>query len=161
MPTITRILVATDFSDAADEALRYATVLAERLGARLSLVHVVDPFAQALSWEGELSLSTEMPAEVVEGIQRQFSRRAPIMGHAVAITSIVTGVTSSAIVDHARDNGIDLIVMGTHGRHGMAHLLLGSVAERVVRTASCPVLTVRGARLAAAPEQCLVETCPA
>jgi nucleotide-binding universal stress UspA family protein len=61
-------------------------------------------------------------------------------------TEIITGVSAPAIVEYARDHHIDLIVMGTHGRTGMAHLLIGSVAERVVRTAPCPVLTVHTER---------------
>jgi nucleotide-binding universal stress UspA family protein len=59
------------------------------------------------------------------------------------ITGVMFGSPARAIVDYARDYAIDLIVMGTHGRSGFAHLLLGSVTERVVRTAECPVLTVR------------------
>ena len=65
-------------------------------------------------------------------------------------TSVTFGSPAKAIVDYARDNGINLIVMGTHGRGGFAHLLLGSVAEQVVRTAECPVLTVRGTAAALA-----------
>jgi nucleotide-binding universal stress UspA family protein len=59
--------------------------------------------------------------------------------------AVVFGSPAKAIVDHAQGAGVDLIVMGTHDRSGVAHLLLGSVAERVVRTATCPVMTVRGA----------------
>jgi nucleotide-binding universal stress UspA family protein len=66
-----------------------------------------------------------------------------------ATVDVVIGAPSSSIVEYADGHGIDLIVMGTHGRGGMSHLLMGSVAERVVRTAPCPVLTVRQPRTAA------------
>ncbi len=161
MRIIASILVPTDFSETADEALRYAAALAQPLGARVSLVHVFDdPFAQRVYFEEDVPIPAAMRAEVLAGIQRRFAERVPMVGRAGTTTSVICGAPASAIVNHARDNAIDLIVMGTHGRHGMAHLLLGSVAERVVRTASCPVLTIRSAPLATVREG-LLEACPA
>jgi nucleotide-binding universal stress UspA family protein len=85
-----------------------------------------------------------MRAALLADIRRQLATRTTTAGHENVTTEVLTGApTAPAIVEAATQNRCDLIVMGTHGRHGMAHLLLGSVAERVVRTAGCPVLVVR------------------
>jgi nucleotide-binding universal stress UspA family protein len=161
MPTFSRILVPTDFSETADEALRYAAVLASRLGARLSLVHVFNASGPQRRAVADDLLMPDLRADILVDIQRRFTEREPIVGHVSVTTRVVSGAPEKAIVEYARDNAIDLIVMGTHGRQGVAHLLLGSVAEHVVRTAPCPVLTVRSARLAPLLSQYPVEACPA
>ena len=142
----TRILVATDFSTTADAALAYATSLASALHSNIHLVHVLEdqlvpPFVGAS--DGFTPMPVELPDEVRQRAEAALRVR---MGSAVGSTEVLTGaMTATAIVDVARERGADLIVMGTHGRRGLAHLLLGSVAEQVVRTAECPVLTVRHA----------------
>ena len=150
--TITRILVPTDFSEAADAALVYAKALAVQFGASLHLVHVFeDPYtAGALSPEVYAPLPPEVREEVMKNIMKELSERLT-PGEKLRFsgtTQLATGPVAKAIVDHASDFRIDLIVMGTHGRRGMAHLVMGSVAEKVVRIARCPVLTV-GQRVAA------------
>jgi len=145
----TRILVPTDFSAPSDAALGTAKELAARLGASLHLVHVLeDPYAVAAYSADALGY---LPPGIKESWQQEADKHlnallTPSERSAFRATTTVlfSGSAARDIVEHARDNDIDLIVMGTHGRGGLAHLLLGSVAERVVRLAACPVLTVRG-----------------
>lgn len=151
MNTITRILVPTDFSEPADEALDYALGLGKSLGATVSLVHVFDdPFERTLYSEQYVPMPAEIRDEILANVQQQLAERAARSGRSDVTSAILSGPPAQAIVDSAREQKADLIVMGTHGRHGVAHLLMGSVAERVVRTATCPVLTVRGAAAARA-----------
>ena len=148
--SVTRILVPTDFSEPSDAALEYAATLAGRLGASLHLLHVFeDPYLSGGAFAAEMyapvpedlreALLTEAKRELEDRLAKLEAR------HVEASADVYTGPTARAIADYARTHELDLIVMGTHGRGGMAHLLLGSVAERVVRTAPCPVLTVRAA----------------
>jgi universal stress protein A len=144
--TITRILVPTDFSADADAALRYAIDLAKPFGAIVELLHVVeDPLAAGM-WSAEfytaeiagLNLNLVKDAEArLRGIVEETKAPLPLSGE------VHIGPAFATILDTAREHGADLIVMGTKGRTGLAHLLIGSVAERVVRLAPCPVLTVR------------------
>ncbi len=141
---ITRILVPTDFSDCADAALTYALTLADRVGATVSLVHVFDDPDELSFYSGlYVLMPRELRAEIVEDIRHQLAERLAATGHKDVTTEVLMGSVAKAIVEGARERYCDLIVMGTHGRHGVSHVLLGSVAERVVRTAHCPVLVVR------------------
>jgi nucleotide-binding universal stress UspA family protein len=145
MIAINNILVATDFGEAADSAIRYGRQLAGRFGATLHVLNVVDDLATAFT--------TETYSAVVPEIQEEAETAARRRLHELLVDSdgcgprttpaIMTGSAAPAIIDYAREHGIDLIVMGTHGRGGLAHFVMGSVAERVVRLAPCPVLTVR------------------
>lgn len=145
-PTITRILVPTDFSATSDAALEFAKTIATTFGASLHLLHVFeDPYVPgAFGAETYAPLSPTMRAELLEEAAARLGHRLPPeeKERFRGTTEIVSGVGATAIVEYARDHDINLIVMGTHGRTGVAHLLIGSVAERVVRTAGCPVLTV-------------------
>lgn len=145
MNTITRILVPTDFSESADQALTYAVNLGAQVGATVHLIHVFDdPDTVGLYSEVYVPMPPEMRAALLTDIRRQLATRTTAAGHEKVTTEVLSGAPpAQAIVEAARQHRCDLIVMGTHGRHGMAHLLLGSVAERVVRTAECPVLVVR------------------
>lgn len=151
MHQIKKILLPTDFSECAEPATTMALELAQTLGARLILLCVYNAplYFGAL---GELYL---VPAEVVEklrcevaGSLAQLRERAAAYGVA-ADTLAVEGMAYEKILEVARSQDINLIVMGTHGRTGLRHLLLGSTAERVVRTAPCPVLTLRSPDAAA------------
>ena len=142
MAEIKRILVPTDFSEPADGALTYALDLASKLGATVSLVHVFEDPAGIHSG-AYVPMPAEMRGEILADLRRRMAEVAATRGHAELNPRVLIGPAAQSIVEAARDSQADLIVMGTHGRHGMAHLLLGSVAERVVRTATCPVLTVR------------------
>lgn len=143
----TRILVPTDFSPASDAALVYARALAHKFGGSLFLLHVLeDPIlVSAFTAETYVPEGPEVHATRMEEAQRRLAHRLRANDRSpLAVSSeTVVGNPVRAVTEYAALNGISLIVMGTHGRGGMAHLLLGSVAERVVRTAPCPVLTVR------------------
>jgi nucleotide-binding universal stress UspA family protein len=145
MIQLKRILVPTDFSDASKNALRYAMAFAESFNAALDVVHVVvDPYV--IPPGGEAYLPPPDYPEQMERIARQhLDQWVPAEwrnGRQVTLECI-PGAPFVEIVRYAREKNCDLIVMGTHGRGMIAHLLLGSVAERVVRKAPCPVLTVR------------------
>jgi len=145
--SVTRVLVPIDFSEPADAALQYAASLAVKVGASLHLLHVFeDPYLGGGAFAAEMYVP--VPQDLRETLladakQQLAARLATLDEQFHATADVYTGPTARAIADYATTNDIDLIVIGTHGRGGMAHLLLGSVAERVVRTAPCPVLTVR------------------
>jgi len=146
MTRITRILVPTDFSATADAALDYAYVLAERFNASIELLHVLDdPFvADGMAAEAYISEAPTLRTAMLQEAQERLRHRASTRGGLPAIkTEVLFGHGARTIVEYAAERGVDLVVMGTHGRTGLAHLLLGSVAEQLVRTAPCPVLTVR------------------
>jgi nucleotide-binding universal stress UspA family protein len=146
MIELRRILVPVDFSQHSQTALAFAAALAERFGAELVLLHVVQDLALFLP-EADTGMPVVMPpteqmtAAVREGLTR-FLRDNRLEGRKVC-EEVREGPPHAEIVAYAAENAIDLIVMGTHGRTGLSHMLLGSVTERVVRTAPCPVLTVR------------------
>ena len=145
--TISRILVPVDFSAHSESALRYAIALASRVDATLHVLHVVeDPIATG-AWGGETVIPnlTELRQELLDDAERRLAayREEATRAQVPVVTVARMGLTSHTIVDYAKAINIDLIVMGTHGRTGMAHLFMGSVAERVLRHAPCPVLTVR------------------
>ena len=147
MIALKKILVATDFSEPSDAALAYGRELARTFGAALTLVHVVDEvMSRGYGIDGGVMLSDpQYQIQVEADARRQLN--AAIEGEDRAITAsarvLVSRSPASAIVSYAHESDIDLIVMGTRGRGGVAHLLMGSVSERVVQTAPCPVLTVR------------------
>ncbi|HET7341892.1 MAG TPA: universal stress protein [Methylomirabilota bacterium] len=129
------ILFPTDFSDVSRRAGRAAADFARHFGARLHVLHVVglsrDPEPQPHGLRAAV-------AELGDGV--------------TTLVATTAGVTAWQIVDYASRHGVDLIVMGTHGRRGFAHALLGSVSETVVRRAPCPVLVVPAGAAAAATE---------
>ena len=144
MLAIRNILVATDFSEPSGVALAYGRDLARNYKAQLHLLHVVEDVMTRYSPEVGVLLPSiqedlekaarrELEARLTEDDRRQL--------HAVAV--IDTGANIAEVIrNYAKDHAIDLIVTGTHGRGAVKHFLMGSVAERVVRTAPCPVLTV-------------------
>ena len=147
MTAYKHILVPLDFSDTSTRAFEHAKMLAERFDASLELLHVVpNPFiANAAS----LYVGMPLPQDFLNQLEQDARQR---LGATLTVTererfkarSVVRiGDPLFEIVEHARTEHIDVIVMGTHGRTGVSHLFLGSVAERVVRTAECPVLTVK------------------
>jgi universal stress protein A len=138
---ITRILVPTDFSPPSEQAFDYARSLAHQLGASLHLLHVVNRplLAEGLAAEAAIADGMAMGSTMVEDAKARLHKLAP----EAASADVVFGYAARSIVEHASRLGVDLVVMGSHGRTGIAHVLLGSVAEATVRTAPCPVLTVR------------------
>ena len=147
MVTLKRIVVATDFGEAADVAFAYGRELARTFGASLDVLHVADNVvARGYAGEGFMAAYPELQRDVEDAAAKRLDALVSDEDRAVLNARTVVRVSTSpplAIVDYAREVHSDLIIMGTHGRGAMAHLLMGSVAERVVRTAPCPVLTVR------------------
>mgnify|MGYP001558299558 CR=1 FL=1 len=146
MITIKTILVPTDFSDASAAALGYARALAEAFGSTLHLLHVVqDPYVQpwaaeafGVSLAGVLERWEQDALAQLDALVPEAERQA----HPVQSATRV-GHPFVEILNYAAEHHVDLIVMGTHGRGAVAHMLLGSVTEKVIRKAPCPVLTVR------------------
>lgn len=148
MPEIKSILCPTDFSPASEKALAYGLSLARQTGSKITLLHVVQvPFFVGLE-DGPGAASAnevfveEARREALERLRGEQKKHAQD-GLDIDIVQL-EGPPHERIVEAAKDK--DLLVMGTHGRTGLPHLLLGSVAERVVRMAPCPVLTVPSAR---------------
>lgn len=140
-----RILFPTDFSEPARQAQQYATALAERFQCELHLLHIVPQLTLPLP---EASTSWTLPEAdqrlQVEEAQRQLIDDVKSSGlkQLDTVQVVKVGYAVEEIVNYAKDHDIDLIVIGTHGHTGFAHLLMGSVAEKIVRLATCPVLTV-------------------
>ena len=140
-----KILLPSDFSDCSAEAAGAARRLAEVFGARLTILHVLDePAALDPMFRGEV------PLELLRGRMERYARdgmEAFVADHFRGTgnmeTRIVSGVPYREILREARESEAELIVIGTHGRTGVEHVIFGSTAERVVRMAPCPVLTIR------------------
>jgi universal stress protein A len=146
MSQMKRILVPTDFTPASDIAFNYAVDMAARDGASIDLLHVLDPAGFAAAYPD--GLYVELPALREEAIQEATTKQGDAAKRCAAVkvataTHVLVGAPATAIRAEAKTDGSDLIVMGTHRRGAFAHFMLGSVAERVVRTAPCPVLTLR------------------
>jgi universal stress protein A len=138
------ILVPTDFSDTSGLAVAYARALAEPFGAHVHLLHVVQDPTGYLPTEALAALPQLREDMEKDARQRLAGLLAGDADRKLPVTREVrTGVPFVEIIGYAKGHAVDLIVMGTHGRGAVAHLLLGNVAERVVRKAPCPVLTVR------------------
>lgn len=144
MPSIHTMLLPTDFSDAAEQAATLAIAMAQAFGAKLLLLCVyagpiyMGPFNEAYATSADILERLRRETErALEGL-RQRASDAGVSAESFALP----GRASDVIVEMAQSHAVDLIVMGTHGRTGFRHLLLGSVAEHVIRTAACPVLTV-------------------
>jgi nucleotide-binding universal stress UspA family protein len=142
---IQHMLVPLDFSPYAEQALAYAIDLAQTLRAHLTLLHVIHLTPLAMGDMLAPSLAVYLQAVETEAQQQMHTAHARVQQVGLRCdTLIVQGVPFQTIVDTARDRDVDLIVMGTHGRTGLTHMFIGSVAEKVVRLAPCPVLVTRG-----------------
>jgi len=154
MITLKSILLPSDFSECAAEAARYALALAEQFDAHLHLLHVihditsqVPDFGMGLAFPAYVEHLPERIQKLEEEAIRNLAELTPdgwSARHGATI-AVKRGQPFVEIIRYAREHDVDLIVVGTHGRSALAHALLGSVAERVVRKAPCPVLTVRPA----------------
>jgi nucleotide-binding universal stress UspA family protein len=147
MMSLERILVATDFGEAAEAALNYGRALARAFGASLTVLHVADNVMMgSFGVEGYVGAYPDFQRNVEESARRQLDlllSEQDVRDLAATTVLRTSNAPALAIVNYAREADVDLIIVGTHGRGAMAHLLMGSVAERVVRTAPCPVLTVK------------------
>ncbi len=145
MPQINRILVAVSHGAGRELVVEYACAIAKGMGATLTLLHVYEPPNAMVGIVPGATVGGETAAEHALG--DQLLDRAVAQIHAAGIAAVDrilerSSPPSQAILAHARVGKFDLIVMGTHGRKGVSRLVLGSVAESVLRDASCPVLTV-------------------
>jgi len=149
VPTFTKILAATDFSDDSNYALGFAEELAHKFGAELIVLHVDQPLAPVMVSELSPGLDFGAMSRIAEE-QRMMAlaelektsarlRESGLKSRGV----LKVGAPFLEIIHTAQAENFDLIVLGTHGHTGLAHVLMGSVAERVVRKSPCPVLTVR------------------
>ena len=141
-----RILVPTDFSKHSHNALTYAVAFADKFGAELFLLHVVQDLAlfipEAVSVAPPVAPPVEqMTAAAREALGRVVSENG--LDRQKVHCEVREGTPFYEIIQYAKEAGIDLIIMGTHGHTGLAHVLLGSTTEKVVRKSPCPVLTVR------------------
>jgi nucleotide-binding universal stress UspA family protein len=142
------ILVGTDFSDISDEALRAAALYAKTFHARVLVAHVFDPTPNVppVVWSRPDLLERSIRVEIEEAIRETLSGKTAelLQGVPEVELSVVQHPSAGrALVEIAEDEGVDLVILGSHGRSGLSRALLGSVAERVVRHAPCPVLVVR------------------
>jgi universal stress protein A len=145
MVQLKNIVVATDFSEPSATALKYGREFERTFGAGLHVLHVADNIAERLSPEyypmplarvqEEIDAAAQHRLEaLVTAEDREQLRAVPTLRRSVSV--------AAAIVEYAKETAADLIVIGTHGRSGVSRLMIGSVAERVVRTATCPVFSV-------------------
>ncbi len=146
LPSVSRILVPVDFSASSKKALEFALYLAERTGASVEVLHVWEP----PSFAGPETLGMMQFAPVPQAWDQtrgEVGREMEVfLGAArprILATRIEAGEPSDAILRVVQEDGFDLVVMGTHGRTGLPRLLIGSVAEAVLRRATCPVMTIR------------------
>lgn len=139
------IVVPIDFSDYSLRALPYAVSLAERFDARLKVVYINEPSLQVsdVAWVGvdERTIDEDHLAQSRRALEKLVLDKIP--NDIATDAEILTGDPVDKIVSYATDQNADLIVMATHGRGGLSHVLMGSVAEHVVRKAPCPVLTLK------------------
>jgi nucleotide-binding universal stress UspA family protein len=142
-----RILVPTDFSPSSAAALDYARRLAATFGSSLRILHVIDDPTSSSEYvaDGFAPSTGDIRTALLDNASKRLEHIMSLVDRSRyhVRTDAVMGTPAAAIIDYAASTGTNLIVMGTHGRTGLAHLLMGSVAEQVVRAAPCPVLTVR------------------
>jgi len=144
--TIRKILVPTDFSPASRKSLSYALRLAEELNSEITLLHVLEPETPVTSARRPVAAAASFPeqelADAEDGL-RGLTHSAKAAGITNTKSLLRTGVATHEIVEVAKELDVDLIVIATHGFTGWKHFAIGSTAERVARTAPCPVLVVR------------------
>ncbi|HHT9152438.1 MAG TPA: universal stress protein [Candidatus Hypogeohydataceae bacterium YC40] len=139
-----KILCPVDYSECSGKAMRYAAGMALKDSARLYLMYVVD--SRVLDYGGPVYETAYIPdSGTIARLEEKLKESVPreVRGEIQVETVVTIGIPVEEILKAARDKEVDIIVMGTHGRTGIAHAVMGSVAENVVRHAPCPVLIVR------------------
>lgn len=146
MIKIKKILYPTDFSEPSKVALEYAAELARQFGAELEILHVMFDETQVVSFYLPQVTMQSLSTDIETGSAKQlddFIQSQPSLKGVNYTTKLIKGTPFIEITKHAKDTAADMIVIGTHGRTGLDHVLFGSTAEKVVRKAPCPVFTVR------------------
>ena len=147
MIEVKRIVCPTDFSPTSSRAVDYAAAMADSFGARLLLLHVIPEMTYPLRSFGMSSSFPHLKEELHERARDALKERSndvlKKMPNVKVRHDLRDGEAHEAVLACAKDENADMIVMGTHGHTGITHALLGSTAEKVVRTSACPVLTVR------------------
>jgi nucleotide-binding universal stress UspA family protein len=140
-----KILVPVDFSQYGDEILRYAREMAQKFDASIDLIHVVPnmdyftPYESFMAAENIVAIQKGVEGEVEKDLD-EVAKKLP----GITVKKVIrNGVAFVEILDYVRSEGIDLIIMGTRGRGGLEHIIIGSVAEKVLRKSPCPVLAIR------------------
>lgn len=145
MKPINKILFACDFSENSNQALDNALMFAKQFNARLVILHVINEPVDLRGFYVPHISFDRLEKEIEEGAQQMMQKFAKdsLSGFENYETCIISGIPYEEIIRKAAEEQVGMIVLGTHGRTGVDHFLFGSTAERVVRTAPCPVLTVR------------------
>ena len=145
MKKFSTILFANDFSEGSEHAFDYALSLANQYAAKLLIVHIINEPVDLRGFYVPHISFENLEKEIADGAEKMMDRFCSenLAGYDNFEKHVITGVPYEEIVRKAEESGADLIIMGTHGRKGVDHLLFGSTAERVVRNAACPVMTVR------------------
>jgi nucleotide-binding universal stress UspA family protein len=145
MKQFSTILFASDFSESSEYAFDYAFTLAKKFSAKLVIVHVINEPVDLRGFYVPHISFENLEKEIADGAAKMMERFCSdnLSGYSDYEKFVLTGIPFEEIVKKADETGADLIVMGTHGRKGLDHMLFGSTAERVVRASSCPVMTVR------------------
>lgn len=144
MKPFTTVLSAIDFSENSDYAFEYALTIASAFNARLVVMHVIDSLVYAPGFDMPSSFIEDLDKEFSESAKKMMARfcESKLSGFSNHTTNIETGMPYLEIIRTAESTGASLIVLGAHGRSGLDRVVFGSTAERVVRKATCPVLTV-------------------
>lgn len=145
MRSFDKILFATDFSESSEHAFEYALSLAKKFGSRLTVLHVINEPVDLRGFYVPHVSFENLEKEIEEGAQQMMAKfcTSHLEGFPNYESLIVTGIPYEEILKYAEEHQVSFIVLGTQGRSGIDHLLFGSTAERVVRKALCPVVTVR------------------
>ena len=143
-----KILVPVDFSEYTADILKHAMEIARRFDSTIHLIHVIPNMDYFTPYES--FMAAENMVAVQKGIEAEVRKDLDEMAKGISgipvVKTVRTGVSFVEIVDYVRTEGMDLVVMATHGRGGLEHIIIGSVAEKVVRRSPCPVLTIRPAK---------------
>jgi nucleotide-binding universal stress UspA family protein len=142
---IKKILYPVDFTEGSEAAAPLVADLVKKYGAKLYIVHVIYDIARVTGWYVPHASTENFYQELEKGAKAQMDKVMveELRGYQDVERGVVIGAPAEEIIRFAQNNGIDLIVMGTHGRKGLDKVFFGSTAEKVVRAAPCPVLTVR------------------
>ena len=145
MKPFDKILTAIDFSESSDYAFEYALTLARQFQAELTVMHVINEPVDLRGFYVPHISFEQLEKEIEEGAEKMMEKfcQTKFGDFSNYSTAVVAGIPYEEILRKAQETGASLIVLGTHGRTGIDHLIFGSTAERVVRGATCPVLTIR------------------